>query len=906
VTIHVVGRDEELDVLHAFLHPRRAAPAALVLEGEAGIGKSTLWLAAVAAAREGGLRVLATRPAEPERAVGYAGLGDLLEDALDETLLRLPPPRRRALEAALHLREAPEPADPHAVAVAVRSVVRALADEGRLLLAVDDLQWLDPASAAALAFTVRRLADEPVLVLLSCRRGEGIERTELEGALEGEPLRVGPLSAGAVRQLLRDRLGAALPRSTLLRIHEVSGGNPFFALELARALAGTARDVSAAEPLPAPQTVRELVGRRLAALSRATRDTLLVAAASARPRRALLSRAALVEALDAEVLTVEGENLRFAHPLLASVLYGDATPAERRAVHAKLARDLPDAVEAARHLGLSTSAPDEAVAAKLEAAAVQARARGAPASAAELMEQAVALTPEHAAAARVRRAVEAARYHVDAGDDRAEPLLEAVLPLTAGDTRAEALRLLGLHRRERAAFGAEYALLREALAHVEEPALEAQIRVALVNPLFNAEVDRMEDGPEHARRAVELAEAAGEPGLLSSALASRAHLDFTLSRRVPLDELGRAAELERRSAPLHMLARLTLARVQLWTARPDAACAVLRPLYEEARDAGLRWEFTSLSFLLDAETRAGNLVEAERLADEFVAIAWPTDRSLARMVALLGRALVRAWAGDVDAVREDGDRAIELADAIGFRARLADTRWVRGFVELSVGDPAAAHGYLGLSVERVLAGGAGAPARHVPLFRDAAEALAELGRPGDVRALVGWLRDDSENPWAVAAAAHAHGVAAAAADAVEEALAALADAAGQLQRLPLPLEHARALLALGAAQRRARRRREARESLERAAALFDERGARLWSGRARAELGSIGGRRRQEGLTAAERRVAELVAEGRTNREVAAALFLGERTVETHLSHVYAKLGVRSRTELARILNARS
>jgi DNA-binding CsgD family transcriptional regulator len=900
VGLEVIGRDEELAAVAAVLEGAANRAAACVVEGDIGVGKTTVWTAALDAAAERGYRVVSARPAEAETSFAFAAIGDLLRESVDTVLPALPPPQRRALETALLVAEGTGAPEQHTVSVAVLAAILRLAAERPLVVAVDDVQWLDSPSRAVLEFVARRLRAHPVALVLA----ERIERAglpTLDIAMPSERVRLGPLSPGTVHRLIHDRLDVALPRPVVLRLHETSGGNPFYALELARALVASGRDAASHEPLPVPGNLRELVGRRLAALSTPTREALLGVAATARPTRRLLRRDALDEALDADVLELHGAQVRFTHPLLASVLYADAGRGERRAVHRRLAGLVGDPEEAARHLALATSEPDESIAARIESAAMRARARGAPSAAAELMEQAVASTPRPAVADRVRRVLAAAQFHIDAGNDRGEPLIESVLPLTQGDTRARALRLLGIHRRERAQFGAEYALLREALEHVEDDALlEAQIRVALINPIFNNELDQLKDAGAHAERAVEIAEEVGDPGLLSSALAAKANLDFVLLRKPRIDVLARAAELEQRLAPSHMIARLTLARTQTWIGQLEEASAMSRALYEEARATGLRWEFSSLSFLLDAETRAGNLSRAAELADEFVAIVRPTNRKLAGAVSLLSRGLVLAWIGDVEGARRDADEAIGMADDLGYGARVADTRWVRGFLELSLGDPAAAHQYFAAAVDRVSRGGVGPPSRHVPLFRDAIDALAELGRPG-TRPLIEWLERDSDNPWARAAAAYSRGVAAVASGDEELALAELADAVQMFGRLPLPLDRGRALLAWGSAQRRARRKRDARTTLERALAIFDERGAPLWAGKARSELARIGGRPRSAAdLTASERRVAELVAAGRSNKQVAAELYISPKTVEGHLSNIYAKLGVHSRLELAR------
>jgi predicted ATPase len=240
----VVGRDNELRTLREFIERRREGAAALVLDGEAGIGKTTLWRAGTALAAERRLRTLVAQPAHAERQLANAGLGDLLDGVIDESLPRLPTPRRDALEVAL-LRTEPSGSapEPRAVGVAVVSVLASLADEGGLVIAVDDEQWLDASSASLLEFALRRLLDAPIALLVTRRTGEPGPRLERAlGDERVEHLAVEPLSLGATHTLIRRRLGSSLQRPTLLRVHQTSGGNPFFALELARALDGAPID----------------------------------------------------------------------------------------------------------------------------------------------------------------------------------------------------------------------------------------------------------------------------------------------------------------------------------------------------------------------------------------------------------------------------------------------------------------------------------------------------------------------------------------------------------------------------------------------------------------------------------------------------------------------------------------
>ena len=398
MVFEIIGREAELASLNAFIDETEGGAAALVLEGEAGVGKSTLWGAAVEHARVRGLTVLSSRPAEAERGLGNVGLGDLLEGVIDDVLAALLTPRRRALQVALLREEASgEPVDRRTLAVAMHDALQLLSDRGPTLIAVDDVQWLDPSSSRALVFALRRLDGARCILLLARRLAEGGHQSELERALPPDRVRrliVGPLSVGALHRFLRDRLERSFPRQTLLRIHERSGGNPFFALELASVLPV---DVDPLQPLPVPETVEEVVAARISALPAAVREALALAAAVGTASESLLHRAGVAtDALDAAVAArvVERESgmIRFTHPLLSSVLYDDLGE-ERRDVHARIAEVAEEPVLRARHLALSTDTPDADVVRLLDAAATLASDRGAPAATAELAEHALRLTP---------------------------------------------------------------------------------------------------------------------------------------------------------------------------------------------------------------------------------------------------------------------------------------------------------------------------------------------------------------------------------------------------------------------------------------------------------------------------------------------------------------------------------
>jgi len=449
MALEIVGRDEELAALHQFVVRPANGPAALVLSGEAGIGKSTLWRAGVEAAREQGLRVLTARPTEAEKPLALTGLGDLLDGVAQEVLPELTAPQRRALEVALLIDEMPGRADPRALGVAVRSSLQRLSRDEPLVLAVDDVQWLDAATASALEFGLRRLRDEHVLLLLARRLGDYADPRVLEETLgtdQTERLHVRPLSMGAIHRLVQTRLGQTFARPALLRLHEVSGGNPFYALELARGLD------RAAQVVPIPETLAGLVRRRLAPFPAETREALLALAVSSRSTLAALEvvgsdEQALAPALAADVIEVVGDEVRFTHPLLSSTVYREAPAAERRAFHGRLAQVVTEPVARARHLALADEEPGEGVARELEQAASVARARGAITVAAELAELAGRRTPADAAQDAHRRLLQAARDHVASGTPgKARSLGQEVLA-QAAPGRARARRRSGCSAR---------------------------------------------------------------------------------------------------------------------------------------------------------------------------------------------------------------------------------------------------------------------------------------------------------------------------------------------------------------------------------------------------------------------------------------------------------------------------
>lgn len=908
MAVDIVGRAEELEELNRFLRREAAAGlAALVLEGEPGIGKSTLWLTGVEAARERGIRVLSSRPAEVELEVAHAGLGDLLEDALGDVLPALPPPRRVALEVALLLRDgADEPVDFGAVAVAVRTALQLLAAREPILVAIDDVQWLDPTSTSALAFALRRLVDEDIRILLACRLGDGIPASELERAIDSRTtrLRVGPLSPGALHAILQRRLNTAFARPTLLRIHETSGGNPLFALELARALGPGGGGGDPTRLLPVPDALAELVRGRLAGLPEQTRAALLIVAAAGRPTRALLRAAgvddpALEPALQAGVIAPADDGVRFTHPLLGSVLYQGAAGGERRQAHRVLASVVDDPIARARHLALGTDLPDSDTAATLDAAAVLALARGAPMVAAELGEHAVRVTLEGVQGDRHRRSLAAARAHLAAGDDsRALVIVQGLLGETpGGPARSEALALAAdLQGLEQAVGSLDEALL-EAASH---PALQAKIYQRL------AGCGRLTRGGAwaevHARAALRIAEELDDDLLRAGALSALAVLRFDLGEPDAPKLAERAHELASAGGDREQLNKVSsaLRHILVFSVDTDRARALLEQQYEEERYRDERESIESLWYLSVVEIHAGRWQLAAQHAERCLDVGSQYGMTFPQLY--FPAALIAAHRGELERATEFCARARELAGMEG--ELFAGIVPLGGLIALARGDPSSAISSFASAEEGADAAGWGEP--NLRFWRaDYVEALLELGRIADgVVLLADWEKAARrvDRTWVLAQANRCRGLVAAAQGDVELAISVLEQAIVSHGEVGDPFGRARALLALGVTRRRARQKRPARGAIEAALAGFEALGAAGWAEKARAELGRIGGRTRVEGLTPAERRVAALVAEGRTNREVAAALFLAERTVSSHLSHVYAKLGVRSRTELARKL----
>lgn len=920
-----LGREQEIKTIARFLRALPVGPSALMIQGEAGIGKTTLWNDAVGAARFASFTVMCCRPAHAEAELPYLGVADLFTDVPEQVMSELPVPQRKALEVALlRIEGEGPPLQQRAVAASVLNVLRFLARSTPTLVAIDDAQWLDSPSRRVLRFAFRRLPAAPIGVLVAIRSG-GTEDDPLAlgSALPPERfdrLTVGPLGLDALDRLLRLRLGVALSGPTLRRVEQTSAGNPFFALELGRVLLDPEESTVVGEPLRAPASLTGLLGARIARLPMPARDALLVTAALSRPTVELVraasvdpaaAAAALDRAADAGLITLRDGDVRFSHPLLASVVYSQASGTALRRLHERLAGLVANSEERARHLGLSAAGPDEAVAQALDDAAESAARRGAPDAAAVLLEQATRLTSPSATHELFRRQLDAADQHMAAGDTaRAHVLLEKVSAGSAsGRTRARALHRLGRLRVLEGAFSAAPPLLRQALEEVGD---DLPLRAAIERDMVLAltQTGAVSEALAHARAGLQAAEASGQDIVLAEALDHLCMAEFSGAGRVDAALLDRAVAVDQRVGPAPLLehpgmttGRFPLALTLKWMDRFDAARELLQSVYREHNEHGDEGSLPPVLFQLgELECWAGNWESAARLVQEGHEVASRTGQAVAERLALTLEATVEACRGNVDVARRTGEASLALSEDADDSRFVIRSLKVLGLLELSLGHAADAVEYLERGLE--LEAAAGYDPAVFRILPDAIEALLAAGQLQKAGPLVDYLQlrgQQLDRPWALATGARCRGLLEAACGDLALAQTALKNAVEEHERLPQPLERARTLLALGILQRRSKKRREARDSLEMALAMFDELGATLWADRARVELGRIGGRTANPlDLTPTERRVAELVAEGETNHEVAAALFMSVKTVEANLTHIYRKLGVSSRHQLAR------
>jgi DNA-binding CsgD family transcriptional regulator len=896
----LVGREEELRQLRDFIDALSDGAAAAVIHGDAGIGKTVLWRAAIEAAEQAGVSVLVTRCVEVEMPLALGAVVDLLDPAFHDVADELFEPQRRLLASALGVEDPADPPDRTALPRAFLAYLRVLAGHGPVLVAIDDAQWLDPASQRTITYAARRLADEPVGIVTTQRRDTG-DALELGQAFAHRfaEIRPGPLSLGALHHLIRTRLGVRVPRPTVARIHDASGGNPMFALEFAKEAS------RASGPLPLPGSLEELVGERVARLPADVLMLLSCVAAAERPTTSLLevvldnARALLdVAVVEGTVGLDEDAVVRFTHPLLGSAAYAALPPSARQKLHAELAAVSSDDEQRARHLALATSQPDAEVAVALDAAAAQARSRGAPDAAAELARHAIRLTPPNDDAAWLDRLILSASYLSDAGDIAgARAALDDVLgaPIS-GDRRARALLLAARIEEDYARIGE---LAEEALEHAQDDAL--RIHAFIAAGVSRVEHGDLAAGEAIAREALTAAEGLDDPALLADALVHLGYIREVSGRPEPA-LLRRALELgARRPSPSGLPPPgVSLALLTLWAGDLRPA----RRLLDRELDAAYTWGDESLMevvrrLFVALEWWEGNWDRAEARLDEHSQFVFDAGDRPAEVHGLWQQALLAAARGRVEEARKLARETVRRAQEHQIALFVVIGRWVEGFLDLSLDAPEAAWKSLRLVpiTEHP---------RHIWFFPDVVEAAVASNRHDEAERVLAFLEARArarEHLWATCAALRSRALLLVARGESDVALAAAEEAAARLEAAGFPLDHGRSLLVAGEALRRLGERRRAAEKLESAGLIFAKLGAPLWQARAEKELSRARPRPRHDGEpTSAERRVAALVADGRTNGEVAAQLFITTSTVEAHLTRIYRKLGIRSRTELARLV----
>jgi ATP/maltotriose-dependent transcriptional regulator MalT len=722
-------------------------------------------------------------------------------------------------------------------------------------------------------------------------------------------IRLHPLGVHDLHAAVSARLRRAFSRPTMGRIHQVSGGNPFYAIELARAIDERAPGTETS----LPRTLADVVRARIGGLDPDVHDALLAASCMASPTVELVSSATnsdddrLVELLEhAEskgIIAIDGNRIHFAHPLLARGVYTETAPGQRRTMHRRLADIVDEPELRARHLALAATSGDHITLRALDTAADSARIRGAPAAAAELMDLAIGLGGDTPA-----RRLRSALHHFDAGDqDRARAVLqETIEQLAPGNPRAEALSRLAVVRLYSDGFFEAARLLQRALREVElDSPLRVQVLITLAYALLNA--NQAEAGLRTAQEAVTHAAQLDQRHLLGLALGMRVVLRFLCGEGLDDGDLRRAVELEDPELFTPLVFRPSVQRALMleWTGRLDEAHEVLRAVRRRCLDQGEEGElvFIAQHVVLSSIWR-GDFVEADLVADDAMERARELGGDTPLFLAQGLRATLATYAGrEADARRAAGE-ALEISKRIG-SFRLAERVVAAlGFLEVSLGNYEAAL----TTVQPLLAkfDPASSPTElpDAGFLPDAIEALIQVGRLTEAEPLVEALERNGrrlDRAWMLAVGARARSMLLAALGDLDAASAAAEHAMTEHDRLPMPFERARTLLLLGQLQRRQRHKESASASLQDAFNVFDQLHVPLWADRARAALvrANVGPRRSGQ-LTPSEQRVAELAASGMKNRDVATALFISPKTVEANLARIYRKLGIRSRAELGR------
>jgi DNA-binding CsgD family transcriptional regulator/tetratricopeptide (TPR) repeat protein len=901
----LVGRDHERRLLAALVEAGATTGTAALLRGEAGVGRSTL-LAEVAA-HAGDRRVLRVRGVESEAVLPCAALADLLMP-LRTHFAALPDVQREALETGLALRHGAPPA-PLALCAAALGVLAAGAEEQPLLILVDDLHWLDPSSSQVLCFVARRIVREPIVLLMAVRddgpddRFTGLPTIDLPG-----------LTAADCR-VLADRRGIEVSGPVLDRLVEQTAGNALAVVQTLestdpRILRGSGLDF--AGPAIGRSLDRAWTATIDALPAAARRALLVVAACRSTERGAVEPVLAAVGCTPLDVdaahraglVRLDRRHIALRHPLLRPLIVDRSPIAEQAAVHRALAEHADD-VERAWYLAAAATRPDAAVADALAAAAVVAHDRNDRLAAALTWARAAELTPDDrrrgerllAAATDAQLAGESHRareWCARALELDADPLFVADVVLVRA--RAD-LRLGHLTRAVEDLTGAADAVAAVDPARAATLLAEASVPCATAGRAPEAErlaerslaIDAGADPDLGTVAATALALAIAGRSATSRALLARA--DRLLAPRVAADDL---------------LPRALAGQAHTLLEQFERAGPVLRTAIEAARTSGSPVALAvTLSISAELGWWTGDWAAAH--ADGVEGLQWAEELrqpvTIAHTLAALAR--IDAARGDTGGCRERIDRLRREVEGLDTGGTDVHAPAALGLCALGTGAPdAVAH--LAQAWRAAVATGLGC-LNSVPFAGDLVEAHIRAGDRTRALAVIDWIDGHAERSGlAHPAAVAARGRAMLATD-LASARRHSAEAARLRLRCPAPFERARDLLGAGEALRRLHHPGEARGPLQDAAALFERLGARPWLARAEAEIAATGAVRAPrpdgpglESLTPQEFQIARLVGDGLNNLEAAAALFISRKTVEAHLTRIYRKIGVRSRTDLAR------
>ncbi len=908
----MVGRTDELGAIDWFLDAVESGPAGLIIEGEPGIGKTTLWLQAADRAAARGMVVLSASGAVAEVTLTFAGLADLLDGVAPDVLAELDPAQQDALGRVSSGGEGPG-ANERLVAMAFGSALDRLSQSQPVILAVDDIQWLDRATQTVLGYAARRLTGR-IGLLGVCRTGEpdfgGLGWLQLPRGKELAHLTLIPLSLGILRAMLTSRVGITLSRSTLVHIHTVSGGNPFYALEMARALG----DDGARRDLALPDSLAGLVRSRIGDPQGELGDALLLAASAVDPRIDLIAVAVgvtaerlveLLEPLESNgVVEFDSARVRFTHPLLSAGVSTFATPAARRGAHRRLAEMVAQPELRARHLAMVSPIGDAATLAALDEAAEMTRAQGAPGTAAELADLAIALGGDTPI-----RYMRSADHHFHAGDmvrSRAA-LNTAIAALPAGVQRATALILLAGICVYTDGFFSAATHLETALADAqagEDPVLVVQVQAFI--GYVQSNTGRVTDALNTLATACQHAADLAVPVLISQVLSMAVMLNCLAGRGIDEQRRRRALDAEDPDIPTPIVFSAAVNNAQ-WLAiegNLDLAREHLQRLRDVRIARGLESELLYLDVqAAQIEIWRGNFAEAAVLADDAVERAEQLGGDTGLLIASAAHIAVAVHRGEVDSAHTDATRALGVAVRTG---ALHLGGWIMtslAFLEVSLGRYTEALTWLDPVIAAFMARPDGTEIVVAAFIPDAVETLCALGRSDEADAMVQALESNGkrlDRPWMRATGAFCRAISLSSCGDLASAETAVSDAIAEYDRLTMPFDRARAQLLHGQVLRRRRRNSQARAVLTEASRAFDEIGSPLWADRAKQELQRLNVRsRRGSVLTDGEERIAQLAAEGMSNKEIAADQFLSTKTVEAYLSSIYRKLGIRSRAQLA-------